>query len=497
MKKIDKLVLGSFLGPFVLTLCVVIFIFLMRLISQYLNDLVGKDIEFLNYLKLLGYFSLITIPIALPLAVLLSSLMTFGNLGEFFELTAIKSAGISAWRAMRSVMIFALGIMFFSFWYNNEVAPWANLKGYSLLYDIKTAKATLNIKEGIFYNDLPGYNIKVNKKFPAPNDRSLKGLVIYRHPSNEYNAGNREVTLADSGLMYTINNQSYLVFELYNGNQYTESAQTNNSYTATDNKQLTRSAFEHYKMVVSLESFGLKRTDETQFQYHEYMKNAAELRKVADSLKKEYQKAREGLVPQTKQYFSYAFRNEFIAPQTAPKYGKWVDSLLQKRAPKTLAEKEQIVAQALNQARNVKGYVESNKTYLTDKSKTWFRYDLEMHHKYTQAVSCFIMFLIGAPLGAIIKKGGFGLPVLVSVLFFILSYVLTLQGDKWAKDGIVLVPIGAWFSNVILFLIALYFTDRAIKDSRLFDKDIYIIWYEKALEKWYKYRKIPVTLAVK
>lgn len=484
MKKIDKLVLRSFLGPFTLTLCIVVFIFLMRLISQYLNELVGKDIDFLNYVKLLVFFSLITVPVALPLAVLLSSLMTFGNLGEFFELTAIKSAGISTWRAMRSVMVMVALVTIFSFWYNNEVAPWANLKGYSLLYDIKTAKATLNIKEGIFYNDLPGYNIKVDKKFPIPNDRSLKGLVIYRHPTNDYNAGNREVILADSGLMYTINEKSYLVFELYRGNQYSEAAQTNNAFSSNDTRQFTRSYFDHYKMVVSLESFGLKRTDENQFQYHEYMKNAVELRKVADSLKKEYKKTKDGLFSQSKQYFSYTFRAETLSKNTAPKYGKWVDSLLKKKPIKLPSEKEQVVATALNQAQNIRSYAQSNKTYIAEKGKAWYRYDLEMHHKYTQAVSCFVMFLLGAPLGAIIKKGGFGIPVLVSVLFFILSYVLTLQGDKWAKDGLVWVPFGAWFANTLLIFVGIYFANRALKDSRLFDKDIYIIWWERMRAKW-------------
>jgi lipopolysaccharide export system permease protein len=484
MKKIDKLVLRSFLGPFALTLCIVVFIFLMRLISQYLNELVGKDIDLLNYVKLIIFFSLITVPVALPLAVLLSSLMTFGNLGEFFELTAIKSAGISTWRAMRSVMVMVALVTLFSFWYNNEVAPWANLKGYSLLYDIKTAKATLNIKEGIFYNDLPGYNIKVDKKFPEPNDKSLKGLVIYRHPTNDYNAGNREVILADSGLMYTINDKSYLVFELYKGNQYSEAAQTSTSFSSADTRQFTRSYFDHYKMVVSLESFGLKRTDENQFQYHEYMKDAVELRKVADSLKKEYKKTKDGLFSQSKQYFSYSFQSESLPKTTAPKYGKWVDSLLKKKPVVLPAEKEQVLASALNQAQNIKSYAQSNKTYVYEKGKAWYRYDLEMHHKYTQAVSCFVMFLLGAPLGAIIKKGGFGIPVLVSVLFFILSYVLTLQGDKWAKDGLVWVPIGAWFSNTLLVFVGMYFADRALKDSRLFDKDIYIIWWERMKTKW-------------
>ncbi len=320
--------------------------------------------------------------------------------------------------------------------------------------------------------------------------------MIYRHPTNDYNAGNREVILADSGLMYTINEKSYLVFELYRGNQYSEAAQTNTAFSSTDNRQFTRSYFDHYKMVVSLESFGLKRTDENQFQYHEYMKNAAELRKVADSLKKEYKKTKEGLFSQSKQYFSYTFRAETLPQNTAPKYGKWVDSLLKKKPIVLPSEKEQLVATALNQAQNIKSYAQSNKTYISEKGRAWYRYDLEMHHKYTQAVSCFVMFLLGAPLGAIIKKGGFGIPVLVSVLFFILSYVLTLQGDKWAKDGLVWVPIGAWFSNTILLFVGMYFADRALKDSRLFDKDVYIIWWERMRAKWLQRKALRNQMGV-
>jgi lipopolysaccharide export system permease protein len=158
--------------------------------------------------------------------------------------------------------------------------------------------------------------------------------------------------------------------------------------------------------------------------------------------------------------------------------------LLKKKPIKLPSEKEQVVATALNQAQNIKSYAQSNKTYIAEKGKAWYRYDLEMHHKYTQAVSCFVMFLLGAPLGAIIKKGGFGIPVLVSVLFFILSYVLTLQGDKWAKDGLVWVPFGAWFANTLLIFVGVYFSNRALKDSRLFDKDIYIIWWERMRAKW-------------
>lgn len=477
MKKIDKLVIRSFFGPFVLTLCVVVFIFLMQLLTQYMNELVGKDISGTDYAKIFYYFSLISVPRALPLAVLLSSLLTFGNLGEYFELTAIKSAGISVWRAMRTLFVSAIAITVFAFWYNNQVLPWANLKGYSLLYDIKTAKATLNIKEGIFYNDLPGYNIKVDKKYP--DGRSLKKLVIYRHPTNDYGGGNKDVILADSGQMYTINNQSYLVFELYNGNQYSETAPTSNDASTPSNKQFVRNHFGHYKMVVSLESFGMKRTNEDQFQYHEYMKDVKELTILADSLQREYGKARDNLYASSKQYYSYVFRNDNLQPTaTMPKEGKWIDSLLKKK-PLTLTDKKQALASALSQAQNILSFAKSNQTILNDKEKSWYRYDLEMHHKYTDAVACLVMFLIGAPLGAIIKKGGFGVPVLVSVLFFIISYVLKIQGDKWAKDGILWVEVGAWLSNIILTLIGLYFTDRALKDSRIFEPDVYYIWIDK------------------
>ena len=486
MKKIDKLVMKAFWGPFILTLCVVTFIFLMQLITQYLNDLMSKDIGIMQFLRICGYFSLKTIPISLPLAVLLSSLMTFGNLGEFFEITAIKSAGISAWRAMRSVFVACIAITIFSFWFNNKVAPWASLKGYSLLYDIKTAKATLNIKEGIFYSDIPGYNIKVDKKFP--DGKSLKNLVVYRHPPNEYDAANREVTVADSGLMYTINNDSYLVFELFKGNQYSESNPTSGSVSPAntnlvDNNQLVRNKFDHYKMVVSLESFGIKRTDESQFKYHEYMKDASELSTISDSLKTKYKGSQNELFSRTKQYYNYASRAELIAKAKPPKMGKWIDSTLKKKSL-AVVDKSAALTAAITSAKSILTYTESNRINLFEQKKQWFRYDLELHHKYTQAVACLVMFLIGASLGMIIKKGGFGLPVLVSVLFFILSYIFTIQGDKWAKDGILWVPIGAWLSNVILSFFGLYFLNAALKDSRLFDYDIYTIFFEKLKKKW-------------
>lgn len=498
MKKIDKLVLGSFWAPFFLTLGVVIFIFLMRLLMFYIDEFVSKDLDLITFGRLLFYFALLTIPTALPLAVLLSSLMTFGNLGEYFELTALKSAGISLTRAMRPLLIVAVCISGFSFWFNNSVSPWANLKGYSLLYDIKTAKATLNLKEGTFYNDLPGYSIKVDQKVKASKESTtgdlLKGLVIYKHSTSGVEAGNREIILADSGRMYTDKDRSYLVFELFNGNDYQEYAD-NNSVTYASNGsqrkggQFVRNGFKNYRLIISLESFGIKRTDENQFQYHEYMKDLNELSTLTDSLRKDYKSTSQTVANASKQYYNYQFKNPLVTvPQKKVADGKWVDSLLRKQEVRP-----DYAQAALSQAQSILSYATSNIAYLSEKEKNVWKYQLESHHKFTQAISVFVMFLIGASMGAIIKKGGFGLPVLVSIVFFIFLYVLTLTGDKYAKDGFLWVPLGAWMANLVLFPVGLFLMQRARYDSRLFDKDVYIIAWDRLKKKWLASRKQQAT----
>ncbi|NID11218.1 LptF/LptG family permease [Fibrivirga algicola] len=494
MKKIDKLVLKSFFGPFFLTLAVVIFIFLMRLLMLYIEEFVSKDITLVTFGRLLYFFAVLTVPTALPLAVLLSSLMTFGNLGEFFELTAMKSAGISLTRALRPLLVLAIFFMGFSFWFNNKVAPWANLKAYSLLYDIKTAKAALNLKEGIFYNDLPGYSIKVDKKLGD----SLTNLVIYKNSSSGIESGNREIILAKSGRMYTDPSRSYLVFELHDGNDYQEYSDGRTAVTYTSSgvskpTQFMRNGFKDYKLVISLESFGLHRTDEQQFEYHPYMKTLTELSKIADSLKRESGRASLSIASSSRNYYSYQFKTDAVVKAKAVTEGKWIDSLLAGRLrTSNPVEVEQL---ALSQAQNMLSYAQSNILYLAEKEKSSYAYELESHHKFTQAVSVFIMFLIGAPLGAIIRKGGFGLPVLVSILFFIVLYVLTLLGDKFAKDGAWPVPLGAWMANMVLFPVGLYLLRQARLDSRLFDKDAYLIAWNRLKARFSKSGQLQSTQA--
>jgi lipopolysaccharide export system permease protein len=466
IKKLDKLVIGTFLGPFLVTFSVVVFIFLMRFILFYFNDIIGKDIEYPVLAELLFYFGLNTFPIAIPLSILVSSLMCFGKLGEFFELTALKSAGVSIVRVLMPVLFFTTIIVGITFWFSNSVLPWANLKGYSLLWDVKSTKTTLNIKEGIFYYDLPGYAIKVGKKYP--DQRTLKNLIIYDHSENN---ANKNVMLADSGMMYVILNKKYLILELFNGTKYMEDVDKSSvSYNYKRNDFAT-SDFKRTKIVMSLKDFDLKKTEESQFKHHQMMKTAQELADTSASMRKELGQQKERLFVSAQQYYFYHLHPSSNVSKTI-KDGKWVDSLLNKKDIRQYSM--QIANQRpLDQAMNMISFSDGNVATLYSKREQMIMFDLEWHHKFTVAFSCIVMFLIGGSIGAIVKRGGLGVPVIIAVIFFIIMYLLTTNGDKLAKEGLINPILGAWLSNIILMVTGFYFLKKATEDSQLFEPDVY------------------------
>ena len=350
--------------------------------------------------------------------------------------------------------------------------PWANLKGWGLLYDIKTTKTTLNIKEGIFYSDLPGYAIKVAKKYP--DNKTLKSLIIYDHTHND---GNRHVTLADSGLMYTMYGKKYLVFELFNGKDYVEDADRGSNLDASD---LAVHHFKKSKIVMSLDAFDLHKTEESQFSHYEIMRNNIQLQADEDSLRHVMRIMRKGFIGSVGPNFLY-FHKPINQSIKVVKNTKWVADRLKKGlAAKTSREPMDI---AIQQVQNMQTFAQTNLTSLETRQDKLKTTRLEWHKKFTTSLAILVMFLIGAPLGAIIKKGGFGVPVVVAVSFFILMYILTQQGDKMAKEGKVLVEIGAWISNGLLTLIGMYFLKIALNDSRLFESDFYRVLWER-MKSW-------------
>lgn len=465
IKKLDKLVLKAFFAPFVLTFVVVVFILLTQTMLKYFEDLVGKNLGFSVFAELLFYFSLNTIPIALPLAVLLSSLMTFGNLGEHHELTAIKGSGISLLRVMRPMFIVAIFLSIGAFFFNNFIVPRANLRAYSLLYDITHAKTTFNIKEGTFYYGLPNYTIKVNKKMP--DGKSIQDVMIYDHTDGR---GNTKVILADSGKMYTIYDDRYLVLELFHGENYSEFINDK-----AKPQEFVRNKFGKSKLVFNMSSFNFSRTDINLFSSNKWMRNINELHSDIDSLNREKDYTTKGMRTNLPSYYAYTFRADTVKKANNIDLTKWIEKQKHYAEP----QKHEILSLAAGQARNVRALSQSYSERITSNERDINVFTIEVFRKYTQAFACLAFFLIGAPLGAIIKKGGFGVPVLISIVFFIFFYVISITGEKWAKEGLVEVSYGMWTANVVLLMFGFMFLRQARNDSALFETDYYAVLFGK------------------
>ncbi len=472
MKKLDRLVLGAYIGPFLVTLPVIVFIFLVQFILKYIDELVGKDIGFGPFFELVFYFSLNLLPTCLPLAILLGSLIAFGNMGEHNELTAIKSSGISLVRILRPVFIMVMGLTLFIFWFNNNMVPKINLKAYSLLYDLRHKKPALDLKEGGFYNGLPGYSIKVSKKYP--DGKSLKGLLIYNHVENR---GNIQLIVADSGQMYTFHHDKYLALELFNGHDYTE--QLDNNSNTLHPRKFVRTDFERSKISFNLTSFDLKKTEEGLFKGNRIMRNIGELTKDIDSLAHLYDST--SIMSQKGTASLYYFSGIQSLPGADTLYQDTsfirYDSLYANLTP---LQKEKILNIAANQARSLKSYVHSQDERLTWISREKKYFQIARHQKYSHSLICLIFFIIGAPLGAIIKKGGLGVPMIICIVFFVIYYIISMTTEKWVKendsDSMALI---IWSPLMILLPFGLFFLRQARNDSKVFDMDLYAVYWHR------------------
>ena len=504
MKKIDKLILKSFVGPFVLTFLVVVFILLLQHMLKYFDDIIGKDLGWDVVGTLLFYFGVFMTPLALPLAILLSSLITFGNLSEHFEITAVKSLGISLTRSLVPIFVFVLLLTCVAFYVNNTWVPKAALEAYSLLYDIKQKKPAMDLEEGTFYSGIPDISIKVNKKFP--DGVSLKHVIIYDHRGR---TGNKQVTVADSGRMFTILGDQYLKLELFNGYDYTEGSDGEQVGGATGMQEsIRKTKFGKTEIVFDLSSFGMARTDKRWFQGNRIMRSVFQLDNDMDSVTNEIQN--NGLAINKLQYNLFAFHNKgdtIGPPEELAGFKRQKDSIAVRSDPfamtgtlgfklsrpdeidsSTVALSDSIfrkkftteeITGALNQTRLLKSQLlnmNSNQAIYQNEFKV-FR--IQWHKILSNSFACIVMFLIGAPLGAIIKKGGLGVPVIVSIFFFILFYLITSTGEKWALQDKISVQSGIWAADLILALVGLIFLRQARLDARLFDSDYYQVVVEK------------------
>jgi len=619
IKKIDKLVAHSFLGLFFLTFSVVLFILLMVFMSKYFEDLVGKDLGAEVFAELFFYFSMTLVPQALPLAILLASLMAFGNMGEHNELTAVKGCGISLVRILIPVGIFAIFMTGVAYVFNDVIVPEVNLKAFRLLYDVRQKEPTLDFPEGSFYNGLPGWSIRIGEKVKGTD--SLKDLIIYDHRSGR---GNTDVIIADKGLMINKQDEQILEFHVENGYRYSEQL----SNGGVDKNAFMRDKFEVATFNFDLAFLQMNETSEELFTQNRFMMTVAQLQTEADSLMQDAREVEDENAKRARSYFDYVFFVDFererlsqralqektqedikklkadslnnlfkddstikqqndisktnnqnslvvdsfqikamdsikllnpkinsklnpnkttkilqnkldstsknhgkiasdsnaIKPNNASSqflqnqtyqgentdyttlYGTTDDSLQQrmiatlpnslealdtvdwKNLPDSITLNNQkfsdksieiIMERALTKVRNMRSFATTNGERIER-----FEYDsrralLEKNKRLSLAVACFIMFLIGAPLGAIIKKGGLGVPVLISIVFFILFYIMTITGDKWAREQIISIFMGSWAANLLLLAFGIVFLLQARADSRLFEIDAYLVFFGK------------------
>ena len=415
----------------------------MQFLWKYIDDLVGKGLEINEIMTLLFYASARFVPLALPIAMLLSSLMVFGKLGENNELTALKASGISFIKLIYPLFIFALIISFSSFLFSNYLMPIANLKNGSMIYDIQKKKPALNIKEGIFYKDIEGYTIKIGKK--KSDGKELEDIIIYNHSNKN---GNTSVITAKKGKMEITKNEKYLELTLNNGFSYNEII---NPKTKIESHRKTK--FKENLIRFDLSTFNKRQNSEHLYKGHYAMLNNKQLTLAIDSLNQKVIEKKNAFHSVIKEKYQVFEKNEHQNLKTNT----------------TKINKNKQYDIALNSIKTLKSIVKSNRNEIEYKNIILAKHKIEWHRKISLAVACMILFFIGASLGSIVSKGGFGFPALISICFFLSYHVLSIIGEKSAKD-LTLEPFeGMWLANITFFPISIFLMYKAKNDAKIFD----------------------------
>jgi len=472
IKKLDKLILKSFMGPYVVTFFIVLFVFLMQFFWLYMDDLIGKGLSLQLILELMIYMSATLVPMAMPLGILLASIMTFGALGENYELVAIKSSGISLFRFLRPLTLFIIGVVIGMFLFSNYIIPKANLKAYSLLYDMRNKKPTMSIKPGVFNRGLGNFVIRIGSK--SEDGSTISDVLIYDHSKG---GGNNNVVAAEKGKMYLSNDKRFLVFELNNGWRYEFKKDNEGQY------EQQRMFFKKWNKVIDVSSFGFSRTREDLFKSSEEMQDIAMLNKSVDSTYKLIGKDRRELKKSTGYYISLYKKDGDLKNLDAkinaamktdkPVYTKDLISLFDRE------QRNDISGKVVNNAQSIQRYLSINATNNEINYTKLNQYNMQWHKKFTYAFACLVLFLIGAPMGAIIRKGGLGLPMVISILFFVVYFILSSTGEKLAKQGKMPALEGMWLATACLMPVAIIILVQARNDSPVFKKEAYINLWRK------------------
>lgn len=461
----------------------------MQFLWRYIEDLVGKGLDNIVLAELFFYAALSLIPMGLPLAILLASLMTFGNMGERLELLAVKASGVSLLKAMRPLIIFISLVCIGAFFFQNEAMPRINVKFRSILASVKQKSPELDIPEGSFYSDISNYSIYVKKK--NPETRILHGVMIY-DTSNGFD--NMSVFVCDSALMRVSANKDFLLLSLYSGQRFSNfrDGGINQGSSSYNNKFVpySRENFKTKEIIIPFDA-NFNRIDESSYEGTQLAKNIVKLETSIDSMRKDIDSINiidRSIIKRT--YFTY--KNEEVYKQHIAQQEKdktenkevaqppvlQFDSVLSSYKDNQLVQLYESAASSSESGKF--GYLDRSLAKVDTQKKIRY-HKIEWHQKFTLSFACLVFFFIGAPLGAIIRKGGLGMPVVVSVLFFIFYYIINNIGLKFARDGVWEVWQGMWLSSLVLFPIGGFLTYKAMNDSALFNAEAYGKYLRKIL----------------
>ena len=473
MKKLDRFVLKSFLGPLAAVFFIVLFILVLQFLWLYIDDLVGKGLSLGVILEFLGWGSCTILPMAMPLATLIASLMTMGNLGERYELLSMKSAGISLQRILAPLIVTSILISIGAFFISNNLIPVAYNNIYTLRYDIGKTKNEIKIPTGTFYNGIDGYIIRVgdrNKK-----NEMMYDVMVYNHTSNK---GNVSLAVADSASIARTKDKSALIFTLYSGISYDEDNKISYKDTSFVLQQVN---FSEQEVVIPLENYAFSKTDSDRYSNEIMSRNLSQLTADNDSLTKLYDKVYDS----QKKKVIYDMNMDFASQLDTSQHKEYtrnaeLDTIYKN---KTLEQQLKAVEAAISSTNSSISNMESFDRESMQYTYKLRRIRIESFRKFTLSLACLIFFFIGAPIGAIIRKGGFGTPIIISALIFVLYWVVDISGKKLARDGIVDPFTGAFLSSYILIPLAIYLTYHAIRETSLFDLDGFMLSIKKSFKK--------------
>ena len=461
MKRLDRFILKSFVGPFIAILLVVVFILIMQFLWLYIDELVGKGLSFKVVLEFLGWGSVTMLPLSLPLATLLASMMTMGTLGENNELLAIKAAGISLQRVLIPLLSACAVISIGAFFISNNLMPVAFNNIYQLREDIGKTKEEIKSPTGTFYNGIEGYILRVDDRDDETG--MMHGVMVYNHSSKK---GNSSLTLADSAIMKMAKQKNYLTFVLYDGSNYEET----NDYKYRDTtRQLQKIDFHKQEMIIPLENYSFQKSDSSRFNDQVKSMNLAQLEYSQDSIGKLSQegKTRNLIHMRTSRTLRYngeldtTSRVKRTSPFKIEAVGTW----------KNIEDEIEALTKARKSAEDIQYSLENFSRERYHHTYTFRLIDIEIFKKFALSIACLLFFFIGAPLGALIRKGGLGTPAIISILFFVAYYVIDITGSKLAKDGAINPFNGVFISSYAILIIGLLLTWSAINDSSVLNMD--------------------------